>query len=187
MGDDGTEPWRRREGETAKAHAAFLLYVELGYGQRSLSKVGEKSGKSRGYERVLQRWSSKHEWVARADAYDAHELAEAMAQRDAVRERLRQSALDAAPELLGEMVKIAMGNGAYTETGGPASRDQIEAIDRVLALAGAAPPKQIEMTGKGGAPLVPSVDPRDALRSMLTDPDAAAALRTLATRRGTSE
>lgn len=184
MGDERQrQPWERRPGETQKAHAAFLEYLRLGYGQRSLSKVGERSGKSRGYERVLQRWSSQHDWTARADAYDARELAEEQASREQRRERLRARALADADEMYDELLDIARGNGSYTATGAPASKDQIEAIDRILALAGASPPERHEFTGPGGTPLVPAVDPRTALRDLVSDPDAAAALRAIAERR----
>jgi hypothetical protein len=39
---------------------------------RSIQKVREKYGKSTAYERVLERWSSNHNWGRRADLYDEH-------------------------------------------------------------------------------------------------------------------
>lgn len=185
MGDERQrQPWERREGETATAHAAFLEYLAQGYGRRSLRALAsgnEKTTKSR--LRSLARWSSTHEWVARADAYDAHELAEEMASREQRRERLRARALSDADEMYDELLDIARGNGSYTATGAPASKDQLEAIDRILALAGAAPPERVEHTGRDGAPLIPAADPRTALRDLVSDPDAAAALRAIAERR----
>lgn len=162
MGDDRQRyPWERRKGETAKAHSAFLEYLRLGYGQRSLSKVVEQSGKSRGYARVLQRWSSEQEWVARADAYDAHELAEEMEARASLRERIRGAALAEGLSAVHVLAKIMKGEGSYTETGAPASKDEIAAAESLLALGGVSPPKSVEVTGKDGAPLMPT--PRPAI------------------------
>jgi hypothetical protein len=63
-----SKPWERRDNETAKAFAAFTAYRDLG-AQRSLAKVGDKLGKS---EALMERWSARHEWVMRAQAWDNH-------------------------------------------------------------------------------------------------------------------
>lgn len=63
--------WERDAGETDKAFAAFVAYRELGTG-RSLEKVGAKWGKTGGYQKVLERWSSQYDWGKRVSAYDDH-------------------------------------------------------------------------------------------------------------------
>lgn len=160
------QPWERRDGETAKAHAAFLEYLRLGYGQRSIDKAwaqqkGSRSTADGRAPRHWLRWSNEHEWVARADAYDAHELAEEMAARANLRERIRGAALAEGLDAVGVLAKIMRGQGSYTETGAPASKDEIAAAESLLALGGVSPPKSVEVTGKDGAPLVPT--PRPAL------------------------
>lgn len=66
-----SQPWERREGETPKAFAAFCVYRDMG-ASRSLDKTRQELGKSAGYTRVLEDWSSHHNWGRRADLYDEH-------------------------------------------------------------------------------------------------------------------
>jgi len=61
-------PCDRLPEESAPAYAAFTTYLALGP-ERSAQIVAEKVGKS---SRVIQRWCSKHAWVARAAGYDNH-------------------------------------------------------------------------------------------------------------------
>ncbi len=62
--------WEREERETAKAKAyeAFGAYRDLGAG-RSLAKAAGKVGKS---ERLMKKWSARHDWGARTRAYDEY-------------------------------------------------------------------------------------------------------------------
>ncbi len=63
------EIWERQNNEKSKAYAAFCVYRDLGP-DRSLEKTREILGKSAGYTRWMHTWSSKYDWVARAQAYD---------------------------------------------------------------------------------------------------------------------
>ena len=54
--------------ESSKAFAAFQVYLRLGP-QRSLAAVGQQLGKS---GTVIERWSSKFDWVSRVQAHAAH-------------------------------------------------------------------------------------------------------------------
>jgi hypothetical protein len=72
--------------ESKRAHGAFCLYRDFG-AQRSLAKVlrqskGIPEGTAVTVPSHWERWSKKHEWVARADAYDAHQDALDRARRD---------------------------------------------------------------------------------------------------------
>lgn len=60
------QPWERQENETDVAFEAFKTYRDMGLA-RSLSKVGEALGKS---ETLMSRWSSEHNWVDRARAWE---------------------------------------------------------------------------------------------------------------------
>jgi len=66
------ESWHRQPGETAKAFHAFVLYRDMLPKERSLEKVREKLGKSAGYQRWIETWSSRFSWVSRATAHDDH-------------------------------------------------------------------------------------------------------------------
>jgi hypothetical protein len=65
--------WGRLPSESAKAYAAFSLYLEMDTA-RSLAAVGRKCGK---HKSLLERWSVRHHWQERARDYDA-----ALAQTD---------------------------------------------------------------------------------------------------------
>ena len=75
-------PWERQEKESGKAFKAFTLYRDMLPRARSFDKVREELGKKPSYRRVLERWSSLYQWVARVTSRDdqlAQEAAEANA------------------------------------------------------------------------------------------------------------
>jgi hypothetical protein len=61
-------PFEQQPRESSRAFAAFNTYLSLGP-QRSLVAVGQKLGKSRV---VIERWSTKYDWVSRVQAHSAH-------------------------------------------------------------------------------------------------------------------
>lgn len=76
--------WERQPEESTKAFEAFCIYRDLGT-DRSLSKVAEKLEKS---ETLMGRWSSKHDWVKRAAAWDDEQerIEREIAQREQAKE-----------------------------------------------------------------------------------------------------
>ena len=54
--------------ESAKAFAAFSLYLSLG-AERSTREVGKQLGKSEG---LIERWAAKFDWRSRVAAHGAH-------------------------------------------------------------------------------------------------------------------
>jgi hypothetical protein len=68
LGKDDRQPWERQKGETQKAFEAFCIYRDMG-ADRSLSKVSQQLGK---HKVLLQRWSSRWQWVLRVEAWDDH-------------------------------------------------------------------------------------------------------------------
>lgn len=60
-------PWDRRPRETSKAYAAFVIYRDMGTDRtvRSVAEALNKSGT------LIAGWSGKHNWVARAAAWDS--------------------------------------------------------------------------------------------------------------------
>ena len=63
------EIWERQKDESNKAYHIFCIYRDMGP-NRSLEKTREILGKSAGYTRWMHTWSSKYDWVTRAQAYD---------------------------------------------------------------------------------------------------------------------
>lgn len=62
-----TNPWEKQPGESVESFEAFRIYRDLPPGTRSYVRVVSKLGKSR---TLIQRWSSKHGWVDRAEEWD---------------------------------------------------------------------------------------------------------------------
>lgn len=80
------EPWQQLSNETAKAYAAFQIYLQFGPSDRSQAKVARKLG-HRGTTQCTK-WSSKYNWVERVNAFDAQNHADTVeAYKDALQER----------------------------------------------------------------------------------------------------
>src|SRR5205085_12094500 len=77
--------FEQQPNESHKAFAAFSLYLSLGP-QRSLEEVGRKLGKSKV---LMERWSSKFDWLARVQAHAGHM---AVVEREATEALARASA-----------------------------------------------------------------------------------------------
>lgn len=101
-----TLPYSKKTDETPEAFEAFAAYRDSGTG-RSIRAVGETLGKS---EALMSRWSSRHNWVKRAHAFDAErdrrqrlvDLGEA----DKMRRRHIKIALDLQDLGIGELRKM---------------------------------------------------------------------------------
>ncbi len=61
-------PFEQQPRESAKAFAAFSLYLSLG-AERSTREVGKRLGKSEG---LIERWAAKFDWRSRVAAHAAH-------------------------------------------------------------------------------------------------------------------
>lgn len=61
------EPWERQFNESPQAFEAFAAYRDMG-AARSNAKVSRLLCKSKA---LMDRWSSEHDWVKRAAAWDA--------------------------------------------------------------------------------------------------------------------
>jgi hypothetical protein len=61
--------WLRQTNESAKAYEAARTYFEMG-ANRTVEAVAAKYQKSIA---LLNRWSQRYDWVARAKAYDEHQ------------------------------------------------------------------------------------------------------------------
>jgi hypothetical protein len=129
-------PFERKPDESAKAFEAFSTYLELGPA-RSLESVGRKVGKSKA---LMERWSKRHNWVARVETYVQHmaalkqklkegflqELALAETERDAAQEESEWKARCRALRLANEAMDRWEANEAKYGT--------LEGIARLLEL-----------------------------------------------------
>lgn len=99
------KPWQRRDGESRVAYDAFCHYYRLPVRGRSLDaayRAGAKQGENRDGKIAPSHWaawSSKHEWVARAAAYDEHLAEQDRLQWEERRRRLRERDWEQADQL----------------------------------------------------------------------------------------
>ena len=63
--------WDKREDESSKAYAWFCRYRDMGP-DRSHEKLNQKYTEGRSRKALTLRWSSKYNWVERAEAYDVY-------------------------------------------------------------------------------------------------------------------
>lgn len=101
MSSDDTprEPWQRRPDETNKSWLAFKLYRDAGPGRstaRAYHMYREAAGTISGDDPALEQaagyfkdWSRENDWVKRAQAYDAEQMARREREHQAVLERGR--------------------------------------------------------------------------------------------------
>lgn len=139
--------------ETSRAAEAFNEYCLLGP-SRSLSKLTVKLGKSSGYTRCLEEWSSRYSWVERAKQYDkeraeekrrkAEEDVEAMNQRHALIGTTQQArAIKQIEELI-----------AAKKFGSQATVQLLKIATDLERVARGAATEQVAVTGKDGGPIV---------------------------------
>ena len=144
------KPWQRWPDESDTAYHRFTIYLELG-GGRSLRATREKIGKTSGYERQLQTWSSKYDWVDRCKAYDEYLFLKDLSNKEQVLDRgkarllrMMDKALDELESVLDEEDVIDVGEGrAHILT------QKLKAIDSVLNRIGLVEQKEVPDTGGG--------------------------------------
>ncbi len=137
MNPNDTKLFEQQAKETTKAFEAFTIYLNLGPA-RSLAAVGRKVGKSKA---LMERWSKRHNWVVRVEAYVQHmaamkqklkeeflhELALAEAERDKAQEEAEWKSRCRALRLANEAMDRWEANaGKY---------GSLEGIARLLELA----------------------------------------------------
>lgn len=69
------QPWDRRETESAQAYHAFTVYRDLRADRSIDAAYRHVTGVQKGHNRATGRfkaWAADHEWMKRAEAYDAH-------------------------------------------------------------------------------------------------------------------
>jgi hypothetical protein len=69
------KPWERQPEEGKEAFDAFDVYAKIGTNRsiaRAAAEVGNSSGGQGKDKSLLERWSSKHKWIARAASWDRH-------------------------------------------------------------------------------------------------------------------
>ena len=147
--------------ESAKAFAAFAMYLSLGP-ERSLAAVARKLSKS---EQLLKRWSAKYDWASRVQAHAAHlaiverEATEALTRTKAAqwltrREEHRQEEWEWRAELIAasrEALKPFRESGKLATLGDIARA--IDLASKLGRLASGMATDHTEVTGSDGGPI----------------------------------
>ncbi|HWV98535.1 MAG TPA: hypothetical protein VNZ64_02465 [Candidatus Acidoferrum sp.] len=156
-------PFEQQPNESAKAFAAFSLYLSIGP-ERSLAAVGKKLGKS---GTVIERWSAKFDWPARVKAHAAYfavverEATEALTRAKGVdwvqrQEEHRAEEWKVRCELI-ELARAAIARWKANEK----RCGSLEGIARLLdlasrlgRLASGMPTDKTEIAGENGGPIM---------------------------------
>lgn len=140
-------PWDRQGEETDTAYQRFSVYLELG-SERTLEKVGKRLGKGRGYEKVLERWSAKHNWVYRTSKYDEHLLLKSLENREKLIDKAHDRMLKMLDKALDEYESILLlDNVIHVGEGNTTTiNERIKVVKDILDRLG------IDFSAKKGAP-----------------------------------
>lgn len=109
------ELWERQPNESAQAFEAFATYRDMGV-NRSIRKAAQHLNKA---VTTLAEWSTKHEWVKRAAAWDAEQdriaRNEMMAEMAATRKRQRKQAQRMQEKGMELLESISLGDAKLSE------------------------------------------------------------------------
>lgn len=162
------QPWHKIPGETRHSRRAFRCYLEMGP-MRSIRRVSAQIGKHR---TTIDRWSSRFNWVARADEYDEWLLNRAIEKRAQVVEaaiaKMQTEALEVTDTIIdlargrmqdGDTVPVfdKFGNEIGDRPAVPAAV-RMQAAVRAQECAGIIPPKRVEMSGLDGGPVEAAIE-----------------------------
>jgi hypothetical protein len=168
--------FEQQPNESAKAFAAFSLYLNLG-NERSLEAVSRKLGRCKA---LMERWSKRHRWVERTDCYVRHlAKVEAEAQTALVREKAaewgkrQQDLREEEWQLRGEL--IAAGRKVLKrfidENKGATLGDVARALElasKLGRLSSGLATDKTEVTGQDGGPI--RVEFEAMLRKVYSEP-----------------
>ncbi len=157
---------------TAKQRAAFEVYRDLGP-SRTLKEAASLLGKS---SCLLEKYSSKYEWVRLTTEHDHKDLKQALAARVLVRERATQKMIDGMDQAADVLLEIALDRSVLPvldrqgeHMRGPAGDDgspgellyrpvvrastRANCAEKVMGLGGLVPVKRTEIIDRTGEDL----------------------------------
>lgn len=142
------DPWDRREGESEKAWAAFRAYRDAGPMRKRIAVARQLANKPdlKSTPASWRKWERVHDWHTRLTAFDRFLAEQARARQDAIASALRARVIDRAEDILETVIDAA------TMDKDPSPR-QLDAAKFALQALGFTAPKQVELSGPGGAPV----------------------------------
>ena len=170
------EHWERQPRESTQAYEAFCYYRDMG-SSRSTAKVQQEFGKSK---RLIDRWSSRWDWVWRAQQYDDELERRARLDREQEIKDTRQRHLQLARMLLSKVYERMQSLKPDDIT--PATLDRLLRVSAELELTSlgiSSRTTRTEVVGPGGEALEISAR---IVTDALIDPDTRHALDVLSQR-----
>jgi len=140
--------------ETVKAHAAFLVFCNLGP-HRTLPMLVKELGKHTQYVRQLQRWSAQFGWFARAKQYDRDVFEEKRRKEELAIEAMNDVQAGIALNQLRKMIEQVDRLISSGKFGAMATVQHIKNMLDIERTARGAPNDRtrIELTGEDGGPI----------------------------------
>lgn len=175
-------PWEQQPKETAKAFAAFTVYLEMHPEERSLRRVGEIIGK---YYSQVTRWASQDDWSNRVRAHDTdtNRKRKAVNDREITKMHERQAKLAVAGQAAAfEAVKPFLPTEANPKPSKMRVRDAIRLFDvmaRIERTSRGEPETISETRTPGATPETSIDDKRTTMLTLMEDPEALKAMDVL--------
>lgn len=151
--DPALDPWERQPEESAKKHAQFLTYRDIGM-TRTLTKAAETLTLAYGHVRNLATW---YRWQERAAAWDAHQTRQYAAQLEEERRKAAQDDARILRAMTG-MVGQALPNLRPDRMTWTEFTRLVETTMRLRRGLYGDPTETIAVTGPGGDPLTVAVE-----------------------------
>lgn len=142
------QAWDQLPQETDTAYHRFSIYLEMGP-ERTLEKTRVELGKSSGYYRQLETWSSKYDWVRRASKYDSYIIRKSLEGKEKIIDEVTAKLLRAASKMADELIQIAMHDGVISLDEGETQifNQKLKAIESILDRVGVTKKKDMPELG----------------------------------------
>lgn len=108
-GGGGRRAWDQREDETTRAYSAFLMYLDLGPNNRAQSKLAKIIYGNENSTEQLSKWSVRHDWVNRAEAFDRYHVEQRQTKMEGAIESAEDVMLSYLPKVVENLAKAAAG------------------------------------------------------------------------------
>lgn len=145
-----TMEWEIQHYERPRAFAAFARYRDMG-SERSLEKLRREMGAEAPSLRSLKRWSSRHQWVERCQAFDASLDRRMRLQHERDLLRTREVHLSVARAVIAHLVPAI--NALSTQTLRPMEIARLFEVATAIERAALGVAQKLEISGPEGRPI----------------------------------
>jgi len=124
--------WDKMPDETNLSYSFFIKYLEMGP-QRSLLKLCQKYTKKPNYVSQLKNWSTKYNWVMRAEEYDEKMILEALSNKKRIVNIVMGELLNEARKAVRTIVEVMdMPNHTFGTGVKGNAKERLQAAEMVL-------------------------------------------------------